>query len=708
MATTVARLEAILGADTDQFDRAMNKSEGRMSKMGKAAALGGLAIAGGLAVGLKKSVDAAVESEKAQARLSQAMSGAGLSMDKYGASVQANIETTSKLAALDDEDLSDSFAKLVRATGDVTKATEGMNLAADIARSRNISLEAATKMVERASIGNAAAFSRVGIAIAKSSDNLQAAKSTIDSWRDSSGKLTEAEDQKAKKLLDSAKALDKQATAAAAFDEAQRRFADGAKKYGETAAGAQERFGVAVENLQEKIGAKLLPVLAKLMEVALKVIEAIERNWPKIMKVIGPVMEDVREIIEKVTADIQAIWEKHGETIMKVVTFAFNTIRSAIQNAMTIIQGIVNVVMGLLTGDWERAWDGIKGIVQGVFNAIKLLLTTAITVWAELGKRIGSALKEAVIDGVTGTATSVWNLITNIGDLINAGRNTIIGWGASVGNWIKDAVVDALVGIGTAAWGVINNIGSVLKDVSGTIMGWGKSIATWIKNAVVDGLEGLGNLIWNKIQDAWNWAKDKAKTLGGLIGDAADPTFNPFIVPPTGPMEPATGAVDLLGALEVMRPFGQAASGYGLRVTSGLRPGAITANGTPSDHAIGKALDVAGSSASMAGFFRSLIGNPSVKQAFYDPLGSIFGGRQSPYIEGGHMDHVHVATYDKGGWLKPGLTLAYNGTGAPERVGGGNATFNLSIGGEPIATILWDQLQQKAAVFERRNGRPAF
>jgi hypothetical protein len=69
VATTVARLEAILGADTRGFDRAMDSSQSRMKSMGKAAALGGLAIAGGIAVGLKKSADAAIEAETAQARL---------------------------------------------------------------------------------------------------------------------------------------------------------------------------------------------------------------------------------------------------------------------------------------------------------------------------------------------------------------------------------------------------------------------------------------------------------------------------------------------------------------------------------------------------------------------------------------------------------------------------------------------------------------
>ena len=35
---------------------------------------------------------------------------------------------------------------------------------------------------------------------------------------------------------------------------------------------------------------------------------------------------------------------------------------------------------------------------------------------------------------------------------------------------------------------------------------------------------------------------------------------------------------------------------------------------------------------------------------------------------GDHADHVHGATFDKGGCLQPGMTMAYNGTGQPERV----------------------------------------
>lgn len=42
---------------------------------------------------------------------------------------------------------------------------------------------------------------------------------------------------------------------------------------------------------------------------------------------------------------------------------------------------------------------------------------------------------------------------------------------------------------------------------------------------------------------------------------------------------------------------------------------------------------------------------------------------------------INAASYDSGGYLPPGYTLAYNGTGQPERVGGGDTTVNVNVTG---------------------------
>lgn len=59
---------------------------------------------------------------------------------------------------------------------------------------------------------------------------------------------------------------------------------------------------------------------------------------------------------------------------------------------------------------------------------------------------------------------------------------------------------------------------------------------------------------------------------------------------------------------------------------------------------------------SFAEFFRRLRGNRCVKQQHYEPIGRVFG---EGYREGGHSDHQHVASYDRGGILKPGMQLVY-------------------------------------------------
>jgi hypothetical protein len=202
--------------------------------------------------------------------------------------------------------------------------------------------------------------------------------------------------------------------------------------------------------------------------------------------------------------------------------------------------------------------------------------------------------------------------------------------------------------------------------------------ATELTEAVAAAL--AGQKVVTKIEKALSVA-EKAEAALGRTSAALNKKYGLGDQQITASDSGRTSDINLMGARPEMGPFAAMAASLGLRVTSGYRPGAITANGTPSDHAIGKALDVSGSAASMSAFFSKLVGNRSVKQAFYDPLGSIFGGARNSYVEGGHRDHVHVATYDKGGWLMPGLTLAHNGTGRPERVGGNVGVVNVTVHG---------------------------
>jgi hypothetical protein len=119
----------------------------------------------------------------------------------------------------------------------------------------------------------------------------------------------------------------------------------------------------------------------------------------------------------------------------------------------------------------------------------------------------------------------------------------------------------------------------------------------------------------------------------------------------------------------------------GLALISGYRPGAITATGNRSYHGFGRAVDIP-PRMDVFNWIRGLFGKRT-KELIFSPAGGrqVWNGR--PHLFSGitranHWDHIHWA-YDKGGWLPPGLSLAYNGTGRPERVLGPRETSRQEV-----------------------------
>jgi hypothetical protein len=370
VSVTVARLQAVLGADTSGFDKAMGKSESRMKSVGKVAGLAGLAVVGGVAAGLKSTIGPAKEAEVAQIQLESALKSANISFGKHGTAIDSAIQKTSRLAAIDDEDLSASFSKLVRTTGDVTKAMDGMNLAADISRARHISLEAATKMVERASTGTATAFKRIGVVVSPVTEAVDKLKVRIKDLKDGMKDATDAQKDAIQAQINQvssgfevAKNLDRQATALATVSEAQKHFSGSAESYGKSSAAASERFGVALENLQERIGTAILPALTKLTVWGTDFLYWSERNWPRFQQIVAAAFEKVKPTIQTVI-DIATVLrntiEKHWGTIERNML----ALKTVVVDALKIVRDAIELVNALLHGDWSEAWNNAKQIVS--------------------------------------------------------------------------------------------------------------------------------------------------------------------------------------------------------------------------------------------------------------------------------------------------------------------------------------------------------
>lgn len=168
---TIAANAKSMGATVDT---AGTTASGAMTRWSTAAQATGAAI-GTIAL---LSAQVAGEAEASQARLEGAFANAGIAIDDYSGAIKDASEAGLQLA-FDDEDVADSLAKLVGVTGNAEQAFADLSLAEDIARGANISLAAATDIVEAAEAGRFRGLAQLGIVLdetATKSDYLAAAQ----------------------------------------------------------------------------------------------------------------------------------------------------------------------------------------------------------------------------------------------------------------------------------------------------------------------------------------------------------------------------------------------------------------------------------------------------------------------------------------------------------------------------------------------------
>lgn len=394
-----------LVGDSDSLERAFDRSQRKGDQFGKSmrssaiplksfakAGLAGAAVAGTalFTKTLISSVSAAKEAEVAEAGLRQSLKQSGISYRQNSKAIDEMIQKTSKLAGIDDEELSAVFANLVRSTGSVTKAQKGMAIAANIARARNIPLATSAKAVERAYKGSDLALRRVGIVVPKVTRAYDALKGQESALRDQLKGATDAEKKSIEAKIENikqsyaaARASDAQASSQSAIAEAQRKFAGSAETYGKTAAGAQDKLAVAWENLQEKLGAKLLPALTKVMLRLVEFIEWGERNWPKFSEAVSDMWAKVRPVFE-----------------------AFRGYFS----------GWVKIIQGIIQGDWSLVWAGVKKVVVSGFKLVYEYLKAVPLNLFKLGIRMGKALADGVIAGIGNLVDRITDKIPGISD----------------------------------------------------------------------------------------------------------------------------------------------------------------------------------------------------------------------------------------------------------------------------------------------------
>ena len=258
-------------------------------------------------------------------------------------------------------------------------------------------------------------------------------------------------------------------------------------------------------------------------------------------EVLAPLMPKAEEVFSKISECVQTVWHViepfvlwFVETAAQQIGNALNTIVSAffaflsgvgtvIDGVLTALGGLMDFIIGVFTGDWDRAWNGIKAIFDVIWKAIKGILETVL-------KTIHAALT-AALENVKKTWEANWKAVSDffkkIFDGIKAALNEKMeavktGISTALGkikeNWeklwsgMKTFVVDCFTGIWNGIKGTINTILSGVESMA---------------NGVINAINGMINALNSISFDIPDWVPE----IGGNSFGLHIPTIHNISIP---------------------------------------------------------------------------------------------------------------------------------------------------------------------------------
>lgn len=234
------------------------------------------------------------------------------------------------------------------------------------------------------------------------------------------------------------------------------------------------------------------PMVDSFIEFIGKLINGLSELWNKwLVPIINWIIKNVVPVVGPIIKEI-------GNTIMNV----FGKIGDILKGFWDTLSGIIDFIVGVFTGDWKKAWNGIKEIFSGIWQIIKGIFGG---IWEAIKGIVRTAIdtiKGAIQLGLN-AIKSVWERIWNgIKNFVSGIWNGIKGVFSGVGSWFTNIFQQAYNGITRVFSNIGNFFSNIWNGIKNTFSNLGTSIGNAISNAVRSGINGVISLIERTINRA--------------------------------------------------------------------------------------------------------------------------------------------------------------------------------------------------------------
>lgn len=185
------------------------------------------------------------------------------------------------------------------------------------------------------------------------------------------------------------------------------------------------------------------PIAQKIIKIVGSIMDILKVLWDNVLQPLIKFIVSV--IVPTVATALDAIWY----CVSKII----GMILGVIDGLLKTLGGLIDFIAGVFTGDWDRAWNGIKDIFSGVWDAIY-----SVFGWAIEGiKSVWQSVSSWFVEKLTAFKDTFINIFTNI-------KDGIVG----VFDMIKTAVKTPI----NAIIGMINRMISGINSLSFNIPDW--------------------------------------------------------------------------------------------------------------------------------------------------------------------------------------------------------------------------------------------
>lgn len=249
-----------------------------------------------------------------------------------------------------------------------------------------------------------------------------------------------------------------------------------------------------IQGLIDKVGPlvdeHIQPMINKAVELIGKIADAISDIWNQTL--VPFINWFIKNVAPYIAADLNMV----GSVFITV----WGVVADVVSSILGALGGLVDFIAGVFTGDWDRAWEGIKTFFSGRLEAIKTIMST---VWGAI---------KSIVSAAIGVVSSV----------ISTVLNTIKTIFTTIWNAIKTLVSTVWNAIKTTISTVINTISTVISTVLNTI----KTVFTTIWNAIKTTVTTVWNGMKTTISTTINTISTTVSTVLNTIKTVFSTIFN--------------------------------------------------------------------------------------------------------------------------------------------------------------------------------------